>query len=161
MGFAQSTRRFYDDFLNRLSRSSERLIILNPWAKDWSERVHQINKEDKYFARLVAWKTLNHEIGRHNRILLDECDMVIAILDGVDVDSGTAAEIGYAHAKGKFIMGLRTDMRQSGDNLGSKVNLQVEYFIHDTGGEILDSVDELFNHRFFSTIHAPSTTHSL
>ncbi|MDD3248656.1 MAG: nucleoside 2-deoxyribosyltransferase, partial [Methanosarcina sp.] len=31
---------------------------------------------------------------------VDTSDLVVAILDGVDVDSGTAWEIGYAYAKG-------------------------------------------------------------
>jgi nucleoside 2-deoxyribosyltransferase len=42
---------------------------------------------------------------------LDQADAVVAILDGPDVDSGTAFEIGYAFAKGKPVIGLKTDMR--------------------------------------------------
>jgi len=33
-------------------------------------------------------------------MMLDEASIVVAILDGPDVDSGTAIEIGYAFAKG-------------------------------------------------------------
>lgn len=33
-----------------------------------------------------------------NVATIDETDMVVAVLDGVDVDSGTAWEIGYAYA---------------------------------------------------------------
>ncbi|MCC6944247.1 MAG: nucleoside 2-deoxyribosyltransferase, partial [Thermomicrobiales bacterium] len=61
---------------------------------------------------------------------------MVAILDGVDVDSGTAAEIGYAFARGKHIEGLRTDWRLTGDNEGSLVNLQVQYFIEASGGSV-------------------------
>jgi len=42
---------------------------------------------------------------------LDQADAVVAILDGPDVDSGTAFEVGYAFAKGKPVVGLKTDMR--------------------------------------------------
>jgi len=42
---------------------------------------------------------------------LDQADAVVAILDGPDVDSGTAFEVGYAFAKGKPVIGLKTDMR--------------------------------------------------
>lgn len=42
---------------------------------------------------------------------LDWADVVVAILDGPDVDSGTAFEVGYAFAKGKPVIGLKTDMR--------------------------------------------------
>lgn len=42
---------------------------------------------------------------------LEGADAVVAILDGPDVDSGTAFEVGYAFAKGKPVVGLKTDMR--------------------------------------------------
>jgi len=42
---------------------------------------------------------------------LDQADVVVAILDGPDVDSGTAFEVGYAFSKGKPVIGLKTDMR--------------------------------------------------
>ena len=42
---------------------------------------------------------------------LEWADAVVAILDGPDVDSGTAFEVGYAFAKGKPVIGLKTDMR--------------------------------------------------
>ena len=35
--------------------------------------------------------------------------MVCALLDGSDVDSGTAAEMGFAHALGRSVFGLCTD----------------------------------------------------
>ena len=42
---------------------------------------------------------------------LEGADVVVAILDGPDVDSGTAFEVGYACARGKPVIGLKTDMR--------------------------------------------------
>jgi nucleoside 2-deoxyribosyltransferase len=42
---------------------------------------------------------------------VDRCDVVVAILDGPDSDSGTCIEIAYAHAKGKPVIGVRTDFR--------------------------------------------------
>jgi nucleoside 2-deoxyribosyltransferase len=74
------------------------------------------------------------EIGGNNRAGIDSADMVLAVLDGTDVDSGTAAEIGYAFGKGKPIRGCRGDFRLFADNDGSMVNLQVEYFIRQSGG---------------------------
>jgi nucleoside 2-deoxyribosyltransferase len=46
---------------------------------------------------------------------IDGCDAVVAILDGADADSGTCVELGYAYAKRKTIIGLRTDFRLSED----------------------------------------------
>jgi nucleoside 2-deoxyribosyltransferase len=90
-----------------------------------------------------AWRHLNTEIGENNRKAIDQCDGVLAVLDGVDVDSGTAAKIGYAYARGKRIVGYRGDFRLSSDNEGSIVNLQVEYFINQSGGRIIKSFGDL------------------
>lgn len=49
-----------------------------------------------------------------------QCDVLVAILDGPDADSGTAFEAGYAYAIGKPIVGVRTDYRpqqERGTNL--------------------------------------------
>ena len=53
------------------------------------------------------------------------------------MDSGTAAEIGYAFARDKPVIGYRGDVRLAGDNEGAIVNLQVEYFIRASGGTVL------------------------
>ena len=46
---------------------------------------------------------------------IDECDAVVGVLDGADTDSGTCVELGYAHARSKPIIGMRTDFRLSED----------------------------------------------
>lgn len=68
---------------------------------------------------------------------LQKSDMVVTVLDGVDVDSGTAWELGYAYAQGKKIVGIRTDFRiQTPDE---RVNLMIQ----ETLNEFVDSVEEL------------------
>jgi len=57
---------------------------------------------------------------------LGGCDLVVAVLDGPQVDDGTAWEIGYAFAKGVPAWGLRTDFRVAGDTVHSLVNCMVE-----------------------------------
>lgn len=56
---------------------------------------------------------------RHARTIYAQCvvaieaaDLVLAVLDGADADSGVAFEVGYARALGKRVVGLRTDFRQ-------------------------------------------------
>jgi nucleoside 2-deoxyribosyltransferase len=93
--------------------------------------------------RREAWRMLNRAIGERNRAAIDGAQGVVAVLDGVDVDSGTAAEIGYAFARGKRIVGYRGDFRLSADNEGGVVNLQVEYFIRASGGTIVTRVEDL------------------
>jgi len=55
---------------------------------------------------------------------LHGADMVIAIIDGADADSGTAWEMGYAVALEKPVIAIRTDFRQVGIN--EQVNLMLE-----------------------------------
>lgn len=43
---------------------------------------------------------------------MNDCDLLLIILDGRSVDEGAAFELGYAHAKGKPCYGLKTDFRQ-------------------------------------------------
>jgi len=87
--------------------------------------------------RRAAWKALDPQIARNNSDAIDRANAVLAVLDGPDVDSGTAAEIGYAFARHKPILGYRGDFRISADNEGSTINLQVEYFIRQSGGDIV------------------------
>ena len=42
---------------------------------------------------------------------INDAQILVAVLNGNDVDSGTAFEIGYAFAKGKTILGLYEDTR--------------------------------------------------
>jgi nucleoside 2-deoxyribosyltransferase len=44
---------------------------------------------------------------------LDEVDLVVAVLNGREVDSGTAWEVGYAYARGYPILGIYDDKRIS------------------------------------------------
>ena len=54
------------------------------------------------------------------------CDVVAALLDGPQVDDGTAFEIGFAYAKGIPVIGVRTDFRSCGENRESVVNAMIE-----------------------------------
>ena len=54
---------------------------------------------------------------------LNKADIVVANLNGADVDSGTAFEIGCAFAKGKKLFGLHTDFRTFSPT--SEVNLMM------------------------------------
>ncbi|HEV2128935.1 MAG TPA: nucleoside 2-deoxyribosyltransferase [Thermomicrobiales bacterium] len=141
LGFAESTRPFMDHLTARLR---QHVVVNNPW--DIPESVDPFSDAlsiDSVRERDHRLAAINRELGRRNREAIDASDGLFAVLDGVDVDSGTAAEIGYAFAKGKYICGLRTDLRLAGDNPGSIVNLQVEYFIFESGGRIVTTAEEL------------------
>jgi nucleoside 2-deoxyribosyltransferase len=139
LGFSEAGR-FYQEsiLLPALGRTGHE--ILNPWKLTDPHKIEAVVAMPDGPARRDAWRSLNVEIGSNNRAAIDRSDAVFAILDGVDVDSGTAAEIGYSCAKGKLILGYRGDFRLSADNEGSMVNLQVEYFIRASGGDIVTSL---------------------
>jgi nucleoside 2-deoxyribosyltransferase len=73
-----------------------------------------------------------------NLAALDKSDIIVAVIDGADVDSGTAWEIGYAYSKGKSVLGLKTDFRTLG--IEGTVNLMIERSII-----LCTSVSELLN----------------
>jgi nucleoside 2-deoxyribosyltransferase len=73
------------------------------------------------------------------RDALLQCDLMVALLDGAQVDDGTAWEIGLAHCKGIPVIGIRTDFRRAGDVPGALVNAMV----HGSCERIVRSVDEL------------------
>ena len=57
------------------------------------------------------------------RDAIDRCDAVVAVLDGADADSGTAWECGYAYARGKPVVALRSDFR-GGEDRGLNLMLR-------------------------------------
>lgn len=47
---------------------------------------------------------------------VDSAGAVVAIIDGAEVDSGTAWEMGYAYARGIPVIGVRTDFRPGAEH---------------------------------------------
>ena len=78
---------------------------------------------------------INHR-GDHEKIALSDlaavqnCDVLLANLDGAQVDDGTALEVGMARALGKITIGYRTDFRVCGDDPELHVNLMFRLMDH-------------------------------
>ena len=99
--------------------------LLDPWDvssfdREWSLRTAR----DPNSATM--WNSIRETAPVHNFEMVAQSDAVVAVLDGADVDSGVACEIGYAHAMGIPVIGYRSDFRPSGDSIHGTVNLQVE-----------------------------------
>ena len=142
LGFADSTRAFMDDLVRELA--SDAVEVVNPWDKtEFADELTQAMTIARHDERVARMAEINHRIAAWNEAAIRSSDAVVAVLDGVDVDSGTASEIGFAYALGKRVFGLRTDFRLAGDNLGAVVNLQVQHFIHASGGRIVRAVGPL------------------
>jgi nucleoside 2-deoxyribosyltransferase len=82
------------------------------WMAQEAEEPHPLTSQDK---RRIFEMDLN---------ALSESEVVVAILDGVEVDSGVCFELGYAYAQGKPIIGLKTDHRVFSPT--EPVNLMIE-----------------------------------
>lgn len=79
------------------------------------------------------------EIFRNDLAGLTRADVVVANLNGLTTDDGTAWELGYAHAQGKFCVGLYTDWRVRFDD--EVVNLMIECSL-DVMTRSLDELDD-------------------
>lgn len=75
---------------------------------------------------------------------VDSAGVIIALLDGQDVDSGTCIELGYAFAKGKKILGLLTDFRSycTNDHEPHRPNLMV-WGVCNKGETLFHNLDDL------------------
>jgi len=91
-----------------------------------------------------------HEIFHRCRTHLEDADIVIALLDGTQVDDGTAWELGYFHRgrhEGSLIIGVRTDFRMAGESRTSVVNAMIECCcdrIAKSSEELMEFMSHLF-----------------
>jgi nucleoside 2-deoxyribosyltransferase len=140
LGFTDAGRIYSDTVLLPAVRAAG-FEPLDPWAVSPEIlREFELPRDEPERARLLG--ETNRAVGRRNAQLIRDASGMLAVLDGDDVDSGTAAEIGYAAALLRPVVGLRTDLRVSGDNEATLVNLQVEYFVAASGGQLTTNLDD-------------------
>lgn len=92
--------------------------------------------------------TTSKEISDKCKEGIDISSVIISVLEGVDVDSGTAWECGYAYSQGKKIIGIRTDFRQRGDDALSGLNCMISQNLYhliqnDNITEIVDEIESV------------------
>lgn len=78
-------------------------------------------------------------IFEHNVKAISESDIIVAVIDGADADSGTAWEMGYAYAHAIPVFALRTDFRSAGKH--ELVNLMLEQ-----SATVLRETEEILDH---------------
>ena len=127
--FSEAEREFNSQTAKRLRKNG-----FEVWLAQESSFIQQgVHKEKKtiYEVDILALKT---------------SDVLVAVLDGVDVDAGVAFEIGYAKALGKPIIGLKTDYRTFSKMEEVNLMLEVSLIKKCTGiGEVIDSIIKLIN----------------
>lgn len=145
LGFSEAGREFYYNTLIPALEADGKIHVNDPWKLTDLNEINRVLSMPYGPEKRDAWVELNEQIGYNNRIGIERSDAILAVLDGPDVDSGTAAEVGYGYGIGLLVVGYRNDFRLSADNEGSTVNLQVEYFIRKSGGTILTNYKLLQN----------------
>jgi nucleoside 2-deoxyribosyltransferase len=141
-GFSEAGRMFlYEKLIPAIEECG--LTCIDPWKLTPENLIVDVLNITDPVIKKTGWAELNKIIAGNNSKAIGLSDGMLAVLDGTDVDSGTAAEIGFAAALNKKICGYRGDFRMSGDNEGSVVNLQVEYFILNSGGNIVFNLIDL------------------
>lgn len=106
-GLFSEADRMYNDYLAKLIRTAfPDLTLFVPQESD-------INDKSTYAdSQAIA------ETDKENLL---ESDFMIAVIDGVEIDSGVACEIGMFSMTGKPIIGIYTDIRQQGRDNNAKI----------------------------------------
>ena len=133
LGFSEAGRYYYAT--RYLPVLAEHVEPVDPWALTAPEEFVAAREQD----RLLE---LGIEVGARNAAAIRGAQLLIAQLDGQEVDAGTAAEVGYAAALDLPCLAVRSDLRASGEP-GMRVNLQLEAFVVLSGGFVASSLAEL------------------
>lgn len=125
-------------WINLIKRHITRL------AADNGFDIKIINPQEFIYDKEIAelGETAKYEIFNRCKSHLDSVDILVAVLDGSQVDDGTAWEIGYFYGHkgyGHKILGIRTDFRKAGESSGAVVNAMIEC----SCDVIVDSVEKM------------------
>jgi len=136
---------FSPEFKPYLERVKAHLVqlgyeVFDPWEQPFAEAIHEASQVENHNERIAAFTRLSKEIGAANENGIPQCEILLGVLDGPEIDSGTAAEMGFAAGIGLRCFGLRTDWRDSGE-FGLPLNLQVLHFIQVSGGRLFRSIE--------------------
>lgn len=133
LGFTEAGAYYYEHVY--LPALREVVTPVDPWSLTTEQEVAEARAGRREYDFAL-------EIGRRNSDAIRSCTLLAAHVDGQELDSGTAAEVGFAAALGLRCFAVRTDLRQSGEP-GVSVNLQVEHFLVASGGALCGSLEEL------------------
>ena len=142
LGFSPENRPYLDKVKSRLI--SLGFSIFDPWEQtQYVDAIADAQRIEGFAERVAAFRRIGAGIGQVNEDGIRGSSIVFAVLDGAEVDSGTASEVGFGVALGRRCYGLRTDLRDCGDFSGVPINLQVLHFIERSGGRLFRTVDEI------------------
>ncbi len=123
----------YDVYAVAASRVYLAGPLFSEAERNWNVRIAEYLRSyayEVYLPQEIGDSSASRGIDAHQEIFtqnlsaLDTSDLVVAVIDGADADSGTAWEMGYANAKGVPVYAIRTDFRMVGAT--EHVNLMLE-----------------------------------
>lgn len=141
LGFSPEQKPYLEKIKIRLHQLG--CEIFDPWSLHFGEAIGEAFLIENYNERVNAFTRLAMDIGAANENGIRDSDMLLAVLDGAETDSGSASEIGYAAGLGKPAYGLRTDWRDCGDFVGLPINLQILWFIEKSGGKLFRRIEDI------------------
>jgi nucleoside 2-deoxyribosyltransferase len=141
LGFSPEWKSYRDKIKRRLYELG--CTVLDPWEQPLRPEIEVARFMSDWDARVKTFRKIAREIGKANEEMIRSCDLILGVLDGAELDSGTASEIGFAAALGKKCYGLRTDFRDCGEFDGLSFNLQVLYWIEASSGCLFSRIDEI------------------
>jgi nucleoside 2-deoxyribosyltransferase len=117
--------------------------VLDPWEQPLRPEIQEANFLSDWHVRVKAFRKIAREIGKANEEMIRASDIILGVLDGPELDSGTVSEIGFGAGIGKRCFGLRTDFRDCGEFDGQPFNLQVLYWIESSGGKLFRRIEDI------------------
>lgn len=148
--FTQAERiwnRMLKEAIEKIAKAQGlKIRILFP--QDIAEKIFSDNRHSEEHK-----KDLLHDTLLYNGI--SNSDIVMAILDGADSDSGVSVEVGITKILSKKIIGVRTDFRGSGEDKGLNLMLsrRLDEFIYfpsfnenheELAGKIVGAIKKIY-----------------
>jgi len=129
--FSQAEREYLEKLVNRLSEAAH----LSP-----TEHFFLPHRDGGELGKGPT----RTEIFNLDTNTLKQAQIVVALLDGPDVDSGTCIELGVAYSLGKKIFGIITDFRSyfTNDHEPQRPNLMV-WGVCEEGNTLFHTLPEL------------------
>src|SRR5208337_4385099 len=89
LGFSPEQKTYLERIKARLHQLGYE--VFDPWAQPFSKAIREASGIEDHDERVKAFTRLAQEIGVVNENAIRECDILLGVLDGPEVDSGTAA----------------------------------------------------------------------
>ena len=141
LSFSPEWRSYRERIKERLTRIG--CTGMDPWHQSFGSILKKAKAVSHWHERVKALKEAAGKIGQMNATGIRDSDVLLGVLDGAELDSGTVCEIGFAAGLGKRCYGLRTDFRDLGDFEGLPIYLQVLYTIESSGRRLFRRIRDI------------------